>query len=262
MSPAKGLCTIFRLPQYIKQHDLGGKMTTNSRDIELTLEDLPARERGKKRYYSLLTAALELLSESGIRGLRHRALAEKAQVPLSATTYYFADLDQLKRKTFELFCKTHYEEYRNDLARLLHDALDGHSVDNVAHIADSIANYLHDVVRDRPSFVRLYALMSTEALWDQEIAERLAHYRLLMRETLSEACAQMGLRDPVETGHHFFQFLQGLWHELGMDASECDSVDARLKTKKSLQRFLSALPLLSTEKASGSAVEEWAAAIS
>lgn len=237
-------------------------MTTNSRDIELTLEDLPARERGKKRYYSLLTAALELLSESGIRGLRHRALAEKAQVPLSATTYYFADLDQLKRKTFELFCKTHYEEYRNDLARLLHDALDGHSVDNIAHIADSIANYLHDVVRDRPSFVRLYALMSTEALWDQEIAERLAHYRLLMREMLSEACAQMGLRDPVETGHHFFQFLQGLWHELGMDASECDSVDARLKTKKSLQRFLSALPLLSTEKASGSAVEEWAAAIS
>lgn len=235
-------------------------MNANSRDIELTLEDLPARERGKKRYYSLLTAALGLLSDSGIRGLRHRALAEKAQVPLSATTYYFADLDQLKRKTFELFCKTHYEDYRSDLARLLHEALAEQSADVNALISETVADYLHDAMRDRPAFVRLYALMSTEALWDQEIADRLAHYRQLMRDTLAQACEQMGLANPSEAGSHFFRFLQGLWYDLSMDVSDHDVLEIRTQTKKSLQRFLAALPLLcSDEQTSGSTVAEWAA---
>jgi DNA-binding transcriptional regulator YbjK len=232
--------------------------TTSSSDIELTLEDLPARERGKKRYYSLLTAALGLLSESGIRGLRHRALAEKAQVPLSATTYYFADLDQLKRKTFELFCKTHYEEYRRDVARVLETALSAPG-DREECIAESLADYLHVAMRDRPAFVRLYALMSTEALWDKEIADRLAHYRQLMRATLTQACEQMGLANPAEAGAHFFRFLQGLWHDLSMDVTDHDAVAIRMETKKSLQGFLAALPLQCSEETSGSTVAEWAA---
>lgn len=235
-------------------------MNSNSRDIELTLEDLPARERGKKRYYSLLTAALGLLSESGIRGLRHRALAEKAQVPLSATTYYFADLDQLKRKTFELFCKTHYEEYRSDLAQLLHVAIAEQGGNSAAHIAEAIADYLHDAMRDRPAFVRLYALMATEALWDQEIAERLAHYRQLMRGTLAQACEQLKMANPTEAGGQFFRFLQGLWYDLSMDVADHDNLDVRAETKKSLQGFLAALPLLcSDDKTSGSTIAEWAA---
>lgn len=234
-------------------------MNANSRDIELTLEDMPARERGKKRYYSLLTAALELLSESGIRGLRHRALAEKAQVPLSATTYYFADLDQLKRKTFELFCKTHYEYYRNDMAGILQDAVATQSGELNSAVAESVANYLHDAMRDRPEFVRLYALMSTEALWDQDIAHRLTHYRSLMRDTLAQACEQMGLSTPSLAAKHLFRFLQGLWYDLSMDVTDYDAASVRAETKKSLQGFLAALPLLcSDEQTSGSTVTEWA----
>lgn len=51
--------------------------------------------KGERRRQALVQAAAELLVEGGFDALRHRAVADRAGLPLSSTTYYFASLDEL-----------------------------------------------------------------------------------------------------------------------------------------------------------------------
>jgi DNA-binding transcriptional regulator YbjK len=51
--------------------------------------------KGRHRKELLVTAARELLLEQGFTAVSHRSVAERAGVPLSATTYYFSSLDDL-----------------------------------------------------------------------------------------------------------------------------------------------------------------------
>ncbi|MFP5020881.1 TetR/AcrR family transcriptional regulator [Pseudonocardia phyllosphaerae] len=52
-------------------------------------------EKGERRRAQLVAAAADLLEENGFDAVRHRAVAERAGVPLAATTYYFSSLDDL-----------------------------------------------------------------------------------------------------------------------------------------------------------------------
>ena len=51
--------------------------------------------KGERRRDALTAAAAELLGSGGFDAVRHRAVAEKAGLPLASTTYYFASLDEL-----------------------------------------------------------------------------------------------------------------------------------------------------------------------
>ncbi|MBB5122577.1 transcriptional regulator [Streptomyces eurocidicus] len=59
--------------------------------------DQPARRRRdpRKRIEEITAATEQVIAERGIEGLTHRAVAEKAGVPLGATTYHFATKDDL-----------------------------------------------------------------------------------------------------------------------------------------------------------------------
>ncbi len=51
--------------------------------------------KGERRRVELVTAAAALLRSGGFDAVRHRAVAERANLPLSSTTYYFDSLDDL-----------------------------------------------------------------------------------------------------------------------------------------------------------------------
>jgi DNA-binding transcriptional regulator YbjK len=51
--------------------------------------------KGERRRQALVAAAAELLAEGGFDAIRHRAVAERAGLPLASTTYYFDSLDEL-----------------------------------------------------------------------------------------------------------------------------------------------------------------------
>ena len=51
--------------------------------------------KGERRRSRLIAAAGELLLEGGFDAVRHRAVADRAQLPLASTTYYFGSLDEL-----------------------------------------------------------------------------------------------------------------------------------------------------------------------
>ncbi|GAB3129695.1 TetR family transcriptional regulator [Tsukamurella serpentis] len=51
--------------------------------------------KGERRRAALVAAAGELLVEGGFESVRHRAVADRAHIPLAATTYYFESLGDL-----------------------------------------------------------------------------------------------------------------------------------------------------------------------
>lgn len=57
--------------------------------------------KGERRRYALVSAAAELLAEGGFEAVRHRAVAQRAGLPLASTTYYFSSLDDLITRAVE-----------------------------------------------------------------------------------------------------------------------------------------------------------------
>ncbi len=51
--------------------------------------------KGERRRQALVEAAATLLVEGGFDAVKHRAVAERAGLPLASTTYYFDSLDEL-----------------------------------------------------------------------------------------------------------------------------------------------------------------------
>ena len=60
----------------------------------------PSRQGSEQRRQDILDAAMRIVVRDGVRAVRHRAVAAEAAVPLSATTYYFKDIDDLLTDTF------------------------------------------------------------------------------------------------------------------------------------------------------------------
>ncbi|MBP2475775.1 DNA-binding transcriptional regulator YbjK [Crossiella equi] len=57
--------------------------------------------KGERRRQLLTEAAAALLAEGGFDAVRHRSVAERAELPLASTTYYFASLDELVSAAIE-----------------------------------------------------------------------------------------------------------------------------------------------------------------
>lgn len=61
------------------------------------------QDRAEARRERILRATLEVIGEAGIAAVTHRAVAERADVPLGSMTYYFASKDDLLRESLLLF---------------------------------------------------------------------------------------------------------------------------------------------------------------
>ena len=64
-----------------------------------------SRAGSEQRRRLILEASLRIVIREGVRGIRHRAVAKEANVPLAATTYYFKDIQELINDTFTLYAE-------------------------------------------------------------------------------------------------------------------------------------------------------------
>ncbi|GGI97925.1 TetR family transcriptional regulator [Shewanella hanedai] len=64
-----------------------------------------SRSDGEARRVIILEATLRLIVKEGIRGVRHRAVAKEANVPLASTTYYFKDIKVLISDSLTYFAE-------------------------------------------------------------------------------------------------------------------------------------------------------------
>ncbi|AWF79945.1 TetR family transcriptional regulator [Microbulbifer sp. A4B17] len=88
-------------------------MTVDTGKSELVYHGRRAqRADSRLRRKAILEATLRLIVKEGIRGIRHRAVAREANVPLAATTYYFKDLNDLISDSFTYFVEQGLESTR------------------------------------------------------------------------------------------------------------------------------------------------------
>ena len=74
--------------------------------------------KGERRRRALIESAAELLEEGGFEAVRHRAVAERAGLPLASTTYYFDSLDALVTAAVEHLGRAELAVCRARLAQL------------------------------------------------------------------------------------------------------------------------------------------------
>ncbi|GAC67310.1 TetR/AcrR family transcriptional regulator [Gordonia soli] len=115
-------------------------------------ENAPRRRRRDpaERRRSIVAAATELVRELGSAGLTHRLVAERAGVPLGATTQYFATLDDLRAEALAALA----DEVDVSLSEVA-DALIGHGPS-----PEAFARTLHDYISDEQMARADMALLS------------------------------------------------------------------------------------------------------
>ncbi|WP_031468063.1 TetR/AcrR family transcriptional regulator [Sciscionella sediminilitoris] len=74
---------------------MSGQNESGQRDSEHRESGAASTPKGERRRQQLIEAASALLVEGGFSAVRHRAVAERAGLPLASTTYYFDSLDDL-----------------------------------------------------------------------------------------------------------------------------------------------------------------------
>jgi DNA-binding transcriptional regulator YbjK len=149
-----------------------------------------ARQGSEQRRQLILDAAMRIVVRDGVRGVRHRAVAAEAGVPLSATTYYFKDIEDLLTDTFAQYV----ERSADYMAKLwantevvLRQMLaqgDG-SVQSRARLADEIAcmtaDYVQRQLLNRRDFMMAEQAFRQEALLCPRLAELVcAHEQILL----------------------------------------------------------------------------------
>ena len=68
--------------------------------------------KGERRRYALVCAAADLLCEGGFQAVSHRAVADRAGLPLASTTYYFSSLEELIETAVEHLATAEVVELR------------------------------------------------------------------------------------------------------------------------------------------------------
>ena len=179
-------------------------------------------QKGERRREEILRATVSLIGARGADAVTHRAVAEEAGVPLSATTYYFASKEDLLEQTFVLAAREETERLERlvlDLAPLSLSAREW-----AAAVAAQIAS---DIREEPAKHVALFELgleaTRTEALRAELQRWQEAHLRLA-----EMGCRAVGSEAPELDARIVVAALTGLMLEQLASGSE-DFEDAVLR---------------------------------
>jgi DNA-binding transcriptional regulator YbjK len=161
----------------------------------------PRQERSRQRREALLRATIELLGETGAKSVTHRAVAERAGLPLASTTYYFESVHQLVEEALKL----HVAERVAELQAMAAMAL-GATGASASDIAERLAEVL--VSAPGPTLVaqyQLYLEAGRNPALQPAVAEALATFEGLAAGVL----AALGAREPEAASEAFVALLDG-----------------------------------------------------
>ncbi|GGN05348.1 TetR family transcriptional regulator [Lentzea pudingi] len=88
-----------------------------------------ATPKGERRRQALVEAASGLFAEGGFDAVRHRAVAERAGLPLASTTYYFDSLDELITAAVEFHGRSELALFRQRLSEIREQMTDDELVE-------------------------------------------------------------------------------------------------------------------------------------
>lgn len=161
-----------------------------------------ARRAGsEQRRRKILEAALRIIVREGIRNVRHRAVANEAEVPLSATTYYFKDIQDLIADTFTLFAERAMEEVIDPFSKQAFELLAQFDASQLAEptqrsqlistLTELTTGFImNEVTSERDHLIAEQAFMH-EAVLDERLRDLARLYQEKLINVLREACARL-----------------------------------------------------------------------
>jgi DNA-binding transcriptional regulator YbjK len=166
-----------------------------------------SRQGSEQRRQAILDAAMRLIVREGVRAVRHRAVAAEAAVPLSATTYYIKDIDDLITDTFAQFVErsaAHMAHFWNSTQGLLQQQvsqLDG-SVEARRRLANEIARLAVEYVRNQLLNRREHLLaeqaFQQEALLNPRLHELVRAHRQILQQGVTHFFQVLGSQQPEQ----------------------------------------------------------------
>ncbi|HCE41063.1 TetR/AcrR family transcriptional regulator [Alloalcanivorax profundimaris] len=160
------------------------------------------RAGSEQRRQAILDAALNIIVTDGIRAVRHRAVAREADVPLSATTYYFKDISDLIADAFTLFAERALENvvrpFRDQAFALIQEFQgDGASRETlIESLAQVTTAFMLDELNNRRDHLIAEQAFLQEAILDPRLRELADLYLEEMGTLLVGACEAIGSPTP------------------------------------------------------------------
>ena len=203
-----------------------------------------SRQGSEQRRQAILDAAMRIIVRDGVRAVRHRAVAAEADVPLSATTYYFNDIQDLIADSFALFVKRSSaslaalwagmdEDFRRIAAAIQQDP--GARRELVTHFIDLAVAHVQAKMRAHDDELLMELAFRQEALTNPQLRPLfLAHQQLRFRFA-ERAVRAMGSRAPVEDAQVLTTLVLRMEYHAIVDGVEDFDLEAQ---RAVLQRFL------------------------
>lgn len=210
------------------------------------------RADSRERRRAILDATLRIVVRDGIRGVRHRAIAKEANVPLAATTYYFKDLNQLVCDAFNQFAQDsikHTEELEESGFAAL-DKIKGANLTDpqifevlLNALTNAVMNHIRTQVASRDQRV-IEHTFKTEALRNEQLAKTACIPQASTTGSIVNFFKLLGSKEPEADAHIVHGVILYLEYQLllGKDAMQMDMA------QKSIRRLMSQLLALSIKK--------------
>ncbi len=202
------------------------------------------RSGSEKRRQTILEAALRIIVREGVRAVRHRAVAREADVPLSATTYYFKDISDLIADTFSLFAeqamKEVIEPFRDQAFQLL-DQFDAGDLGDAAQrdrVIDSLADmttaFIFREVREQREHLLAEQAFFQEAMLDERLREAAGAYIQAQRSAVVRACEKLATPEPELDAELMFAGILNLEGRLLVEDPLLDEAAVRARVRHML----------------------------
>jgi DNA-binding transcriptional regulator YbjK len=192
--------------------------------------------RGTARRDAILRAAVALIGEQGPDALTHRAVAERAGLSLSATTYWFSSKEEIFREAVALAAGEEVER----LERLVLD-LAPRRVEPAAWARELSAALAADVRQNPARPVAMYEFV-LEASREPELRDEVARWETAHLRLAEAGLRAVGSADPETDAHIVVAVVSGLMLGLLANPNPQFERDVMRPTLERLFKLLAADP--------------------
>lgn len=159
--------------------------------------------RGAARRTEIIDAAIEVMAQVGLAGLSMRLVANQAQIPLGALSYYFIDKSDLIAQSFAQLSDREIERVVATAERL-------ESSMTSQQLADLVADMIIDgFTSPRGAIVTRYELV-TEASRDERLRPMFEAWYAAMVPALSRLFREIGSNQPELDSRTVMAVMAGL----------------------------------------------------
>lgn len=208
-----------------------------------------SRAKSEHRRLEILEAALRIVRTEGVRGIRHRAVAKEAGVPLAATTYYFRDIEELIVDAFTLYTEQALavlNEFTQHFYQPLAEVLgrqDNRTEEGkqrlINYMTEQVHGYMINQVDDQRDMLIVEQALRYEAIINPSVRVLLKMHRKALYDIAIEFFTHL---IHSETPYEDAELLIGLFHTLEYNSllEDLDNLDSA-QIERSIRHYVTLL---------------------